>query len=427
MADIQPFRAYRYDLGRVGSLADVISPPYDVIDDAFRARLVARHKYNVVNIDLPVGEDRYAKAGQIYKDWCRDGILQQDSARGFYVYHQDFEIDGQRHTRKGFLARIKLEPFAKLIVQPHEETFAGPKMDRLRLMEATSANLSPVFGLFPDDKHEVQGLLDAAVGRQPPFEAMDHLGVVSRLWPVTDQTVIAKVSGLLGPRPVLIADGHHRYETCLTYRDQVLGPAAQQQGEEPARFGLMMLVGMSDPGLVVQPTHRLIRGCGAITASDLVKRLGNHFDIIEVGKGEAAGHAAWDRTSIEFGQGSLAFGVGDGTWVVAKPRDLLVMAELAPEHTETWRGLSVSVLHRLVIGHQFADLQQGFTYEYVHQLEEALAAQKSKRCELAALVPAASVADVAKLANIGEKMPQKSTYFYPKLLTGLVFNPLATH
>jgi uncharacterized protein (DUF1015 family) len=381
----------------------------------------------VVNIDLPVGEDRYARAGQLFKDWCRDGVLQQDSARGYYVYHQDFVVDGQKHTRKGFLARIRLEPFSKLIVQPHEETFAGPKLDRLRLMEATTANLSPVFGLFPDTKHEVQGLLDSAVGRQPPFEATDHLGVVSRLWPVTDQQVTTKVTGLLGPKPVLIADGHHRYETCLTYRDQVLGAAAQQPDDEPCRFGLMMLVGMSDPGLIVQPTHRLIRGCGPINSDELARRLKDHFDVIVVGNGDAGGRDAWDRASIEFGQGSLAFGTVDGSWLVAQPRDLKVMAELAPEHTDDWRRLSVSVLHRLVIGRLFADCEKSFQYEYVHLLEEAIAAQKSKRCELAALVPAASVADVATLANRGEKMPQKSTYFYPKLLTGLVFNPLSSN
>lgn len=423
MADIQPFRAFRYDLGRVGSLADVIAPPYDVIDDAFRARLVAKHSYNVVNIDLPVGEDRYARAGQSFKDWCRDGILKQDSARGFYVYHQDFDVEGQKHTRRGFLARIRLEPFSKLIVQPHEETFAGPKLDRLRLMEATSANLSPTFGLFPDTTHEVQRLLDAAVSRLPPIEATDHLGVVSRLWPVTEQNVISKVSALLAQKPVLIADGHHRYETCLTYRNQVLGDAAEQPGDEPCRFGLMMLVGMSDPGLIVQPTHRLISGCGAVTVDVLQRRIGKHFELIAAGNGQAA----WDRTSIEFGQGSLAFGLADGTWHVARPRDLTIMAELAPEHTETWRGLSVSVLHRLVIGKLFADFQPEFKYEYVHLLSEAVEAQHSRRCDLAVLVPAASVAEVAALANRGEKMPQKSTYFYPKLLTGLVFNPLASN
>jgi uncharacterized protein (DUF1015 family) len=427
MADIQPFRAFRYNLGRVGKLSDVVAPPYDVIDDAFRARLVAQHPNNVVNIDLPVGEDRYARAGQLFKDWCRDGVVTQDSARGFYVYHQDFQVDGQKHTRKGLLARIRLEPFSKLIVQPHEETFAGPKLDRLRLMEATAANLSPVFGLFPDDTHEVQNLLDAAVGRQPPFEATDHLGVVSRLWPVTDQPVLTKVTGLLGPKPVLIADGHHRYETCLTYRDQMLGAKAQQTGDEPCRFGLMMLVGMSDAGLVVQPTHRLIRGCGPINSDELGRRLQAHFDLIAVGRGDAGGRTAWERSSIEFGQGSLAFGIQDGTWILAKPRDLSAMAELAPEHTDDWRRLSVSVLHRLVIGRLFSDCEKTFQYEYVHLLDEALVSQRTKRCDLSVLVPAASVADVAKLANRGEKMPQKSTYFYPKLLTGLVFNPLSSN
>ncbi len=172
MAEIQPFRAFRYDLGRVGRLSDVIAPPYDVIDAQFREKLATQHPNNVVNVDMPVGgEDRYDRAGRMFKDWMRSGILQQDSARGLYVYHQEFEAEGRRHTRRGVFARARLEPFSAGIIQPHEETFAGPKADRLRLMEATAANLSPVFGMFPDEANEVQAVLDEAIGRQPPVEA----------------------------------------------------------------------------------------------------------------------------------------------------------------------------------------------------------------------------------------------------------------
>src|SRR5262245_15735892 len=168
MAEIQPFRALRYDLGRVGALQDVFAPPYDVIDEAFRRQLAGRHANNIVHLDLPQvpdGGDKYAYAGRLLKDWVRDGVLKQDSARGFYVYHQHFKAEGKKHVRKGFFARVRLEPFSPATIRPHEETFAGPKQDRLKLMEATGVNLSPVFGLFEDPANKVQQLLGSAIGR----------------------------------------------------------------------------------------------------------------------------------------------------------------------------------------------------------------------------------------------------------------------
>ena len=227
MAEIHAFRAYRYDLGRAGALGDVIAPPYDVIDPALQDALYRRNPYNVVRLILnketaadSENDNRYTRAAACLRDWQRDSILAQDSARCLYVYHQDFEIEGRRHTRRGFMARVRLEPFGQGRIFPHEETLAGPKADRLKLFHATGMNLSPVFGLYPDAEGAVQRQLDAAVGRALPLEATDHLGVVSRLWPVTDQQVVSAVTGLMGPRPVFIADGHHRYETALRYLEE---------------------------------------------------------------------------------------------------------------------------------------------------------------------------------------------------------------
>src|SRR5579871_1254195 len=227
MADIRAFRAYRYDPGRVGALGDVVAPPYDVIDPALQQALYDRSPYNVVRLILnkespsdTERDNRYTRAAATLRDWLRDDVLRQDSARGLYVYHQDFEVEGRTYTRRGFLARVRLEPFGAGRVYPHEETLAGPKADRLKLFRATGMNLSPVFGLFPDDQASVQAQLDAAVRRAPPLEATDHLGVVNRLWPVSDQHVIGQVTSLMAQKPVFIADGHHRYETGLRYLDE---------------------------------------------------------------------------------------------------------------------------------------------------------------------------------------------------------------
>ena len=398
MAQVQSFRAYRYDLGRVGALSKVIAPPYDVIDDALLKKLQDSNAHNIVHVDMPKPaptdrepNDCYARSNRLLKDWIRDGFIKQDSARSLYVYHQEFKSEGKTHIRKGVLARVRLERFDSGIILPHEETLAGPKLDRLRLMEATEMNLSPGFGLY-EDKGEAQELMDAAVSRQPPIEAADHTGVVGRIWPVSDQHLISQFTGMLGPKALLIADGHHRYETSVHYRDQVLGAKVNESGDEPVRYTLMMLVGMSDPGLIVLPTHRLVRGCGPISGDQLINALSPAFEVKKVGSGRDAASAAWDQVSIDIGQSGLAFGLTDGSWWTARPRDLSRMNELAAEHSTDWRLLSVSVLHKLVLGPLIRPAAgKAFEFEYVHLWDETADAMAAGKAELAVLVPAVDV------------------------------------
>ena len=207
MADVHAFRAFRYDLARVGNLSDVIAPPYDVIDANLQQALYERSPHNVIrlilNKETPQDNERnnrYTRAAQTLRDWLQDGILTQDSARSLYVYHQDFEIEGKRYTRKGFMARVRLEPFGSGRIYPHEETLSGPKADRLKLFRATAMNLSQIFGLYPDEAGDVTAKLDAAVGRALPIQAVDHLGVVSKIWPVTNQQTISAISGCISSR-----------------------------------------------------------------------------------------------------------------------------------------------------------------------------------------------------------------------------------
>jgi uncharacterized protein (DUF1015 family) len=427
MADIRAFRAFRYDLGRAGSLADLVAPPYDVIDPTLQQALYDRSPYNVIRLilnqeqpDDDEANNRYTRAAGFLRDWQRQGILAQDSARALYVYHQDFEVENRRFTRRGFLARVRLERFGEGRIYPHEETLPGPKADRLKLFHATGMNLSPVFGLYPDETGEVQQILDAAVARSLPLEATDHRGVVNRLWPVTDQQTVSAVTGLLGPRPLFIADGHHRYETALRY--------LEEQQQEAAQFVLMMLVSMSDPGLVILPTHRLVSGIPDVTSEQVRGILAEHFECEEVGRGEPGAREAWERIEADGGQDLLVFGtVADGVWQTARFRKPAVMAELAPQHSEAWRDLAVAVLHELVLGRLLPE-QFGGQPEcrYVHPLREVLEAVANRRCQLAVLVPPATMAHVEQIAGNLEKMPPKSTYFYPKLLSGLVFNSLKT-
>jgi uncharacterized protein (DUF1015 family) len=437
MADIQAFRAFRYDLGRVGALSDVIAPPYDVIDPGLQQALYERSPYNVIRLILNKEEasdteadNRYTRAARCLRDWQQDGVLTQDSARALYVYHQEYEAEGRRLTRRGFLARVRLERFGEGKIYPHEETLAGPRADRLKLFHATGMNLSPIFGLFPDPDGVVQAKLDAAVGRALPLEATDHLGVVSRLWPVTDQQVVSAVTGLMGPRPIFLADGHHRYETGLRYWEDKKAAGEVVNDEAPANFILMMLVGMSDPGLLILPTHRLVSGVAGLTSARLRALLGPYFEVEAVGHSPQAAQEAWEQIQMDGGQNLLGLGTADGAaeggvWLTARLRAPQLMERLAADHSPAWRGLAVSILHVFVLDHL---LRQGTDYQptcrYVHQVREVQEAMAARHCDLAVLVPPATMSHVEQIAGNLEKMPPKSTYFYPKLLSGLVFHSL---
>jgi uncharacterized protein (DUF1015 family) len=436
MADVQPFRGFRYDLARVGALSDVIAPPYDVIDPTLQQALYERSPHNVVRLILNqetprdgANDNRYTRSGQTLRDWIADGIIAQDSARSIYVYHQEYEVEGKRYTRKGFMARVRLEKFGAGRIYPHEETMSGPKADRLKLFHATNMNLSQIFGLYPDEPGEVQAKLDAAIARALPIQATDHLGVVSKLWPIADQHVISSVTSLLGPKPIFIADGHHRYETALRYLEEKKQAGEAASADAPANYVLMMLVAMHDPGLAILPTHRLVSGLRDLRADDIRKTLGEHFELDNVGSGDAAARAAWERIEIDGGQDLLGFGTAaDGAWQVGRFRSPALMKSLAGEHSDAWRGLAVAVLQRVVLEKLLPDAgMKAPTCQYVHLLKEASGAVAGKQCQLAVLVPPATMQHVETISATLEKMPPKSTYFYPKLLSGLVFHSLKTN
>jgi uncharacterized protein (DUF1015 family) len=432
MPEIQAFRSIRYDLGHVGSLSDVVAPPYDVISPELQDELYRKHPENVVRLILnrvePADDDevnnRYTRAAQFLRDWRARGVLFNEPDPAIYVYHQEFTHDGATYTRRGFMARLRLSRFGEGQVFPHEETLPGPKMDRLMLMTTTKANLSQVFGLYPDPAGEAQRVLDEAIAGLTPIVATDHLGVINRLWPVTDVRTIGAVEAAVGPKPVFIADGHHRYETACQYREHIYQSGALSR-DHAANFVLMMLVAMEDPGLIVLPTHRLFRGLPSMTAEDLAAKLGPCFKTRPAGHDPDAATDVWEDIETG-GQGWLGlFTHKDQRWTIAEltPAGQARMDEVAKDHTDEWRGLGVSILHRLVI----EDLLGGVELpkpKYVHLVQEVIDGLKSGEFPLAALVLPASVQHVRNISLGGERMPAKSTYFYPKLLSGLVINPL---
>lgn len=449
MPHISAFRGIRYDLGHVGDLSAVVAPPYDVIDGDLQNALYDRNDANVVRLilgkDQPGDdeqENRYARAGRLLRSWLRDGILFRESDPAIYAYHQVFENEGVEYTRRGFMCRTRLERFGKGNIHPHEQTHARAKADRLQLWQACRANLSQIFGLYPDTENRAQQLLETAIAGQIPLEATDDLGIVHRIWPVTDIQLITEVTAAMGDRPVYIADGHHRYETACNYRDQV----AQELGgnlplDHPANSVLMMCVSMDDPGMLVLPTHRLFRGLPENSSANLIEKMGDHFDCQALKCGVEETQQVWEEVASSDQKGRLAiYTRKDGRWTLLDVTDTgrKKLAEVAPEHSDDWRSLGVSLLHRLVID-TLLDAANLPAPKYVHSVEEVAAGLKEgdtagrdatgqagsgASFELAALVMPASLDDIRAISGHGERMPAKSTYFYPKLLSGLVINPL---
>jgi len=430
MADIRTFRGFRYDLGRAGTLSDLVAPPYDVIGPPLQQALYDRSPYNAIRLELARDEpgdtptrNRYTRAGQALSGWQTDHVLQQDTLRTLYVIEQEFTVEGRTYRRRGFVARVRLEPFGTGRIFPHEETMSGPKEDRLKLMRATGMNLSPIFGLYPDEANDVFGRVEGQTRRALPLEARDHLGVVSRLWPVTDERALGSVVSGMADKPVFIADGHHRYETALRYLDEAKAAGLVTGDEAPANFVMMMLVSMADPGLVILPTHRLVTGFSGLTADRLKAALAPHFTLERV----ASGRGAWEAIELDGSQSLLGFHTkADGVWQTARFVNPALMADLAADHSADWRELAVSVLHVAALNKLLPAAVGGTaSCKYVHLLSEVEEAKDS--CDLAALVPPATMGHVERIAGNCEKMPPKSTYFYPKLLTGLVFNSLKTN
>jgi uncharacterized protein (DUF1015 family) len=452
MPNICAFRGIRYDLAQVGSLSNVIAPPYDVIDSQLQQQLYDLHPANSVRIILGQdqegdddGNNRYTRAAKTMRNWLREGVLFTEGEPAIYVYHQVFTERGQEFTRRGFMCRTRLERFGEGNIYPHEETHGGAKADRLKLWKSLKANCSQIFGLYPDDANTAQEILEEAIRGVAPLEATDHLGVLHRIWPVTDIPVITNVIAAMGGLPIYIADGHHRYETACNYRDELAEQMAkngeQLDAEHPANFVMMMCVSMSDPGMIVLPTHRLFRGLPNMTAPELKEKLASCFDFEDAGQGADRAPGLWEEIEVEGEQGTLAFYTAeDQAWTIARLNmaGQKRMAEIASDHCADWQGLGVSILHRLVMD-TLLDQPNLPAPKYVRAIDEVVdglqhgdAAGRDHtgqmgsggRFELAAMVMPATVEHIRAISNANERMPAKSTYFYPKLLSGLLFNPL---
>ncbi len=416
MAEVLPIKAVHYDPAKV-DIGNVVAPPYDVIDAARRAELLDRSPHNVVEIDLPEapdGGDRYEHAAATMEKWLADGMLTADEAPSLWALEQDYTgPDGGSHTRRGILCRVRLADYGEGAIRPHERTQPGPKEDRLRLTRATGHNLSPIFSLHPGT---TWNLLGGAPQQDPWGEATDDDGTVHRIWKIDDAAVHDAVRDGLADAELLIADGHHRYETAMTYAREVGG-----DGEH--NYVLMALVSLEDPGLTVFATHRLLTEVSDSQREALRSAFSDLFDVREVGDDELIPGAE---------DGPAAFGFMDAHHKQPQRltlKDTAVLDEALAGRSDAYRRLDAAALEALILrgalGLSEDDIAAKKGLAYQSSLDGALGKLDSGEAHAAFFLRPTPVEQVREVAASGETMPPKSTYFFPKLLTGVVFNPLS--
>ncbi len=421
MADVQPLRTLRYEPSVAGPLEDVIAPPYDVIDEELRAELVARSPRNVVEIDLPEpppgGGDRYEHAAATLREWLDAGVVVREDEPAMWALRQEYTgPDGSARARTGFFARVRVEDYGPGRIRPHERTHPGPKEDRLRLTRATRANLSPIFSLFADRDGAATVALERATAGEPFAAVADHEGTLNSLWRVTEE--IGSLQDALASAELLIADGHHRYETARVYAEEI-------GGEGDHRYVLMLLCSLSDPGLLVFPTHRLLTGLKDDTPKQLAIRdaVKRDFDVEQLASTEQLEPRE---------DGPVAFGYMDSFQkqpyrVTLKDQSIADLALAGMP--DPYRRLDTAVLEAIVLrgalGMSEDDISHLRGLDYSKSLEDAIDRVESGAVDAGFFMRATPVEQVREVAEAGESMPPKSTYFYPKVPTGLVFSPLA--
>jgi uncharacterized protein (DUF1015 family) len=430
MPRIAAFRALRFNPSRLPDTARVIAPPYDVISPEQRAVLEAQHERNIVHLDLPRGEGdaKYDNARAMLDAWMAEGSLREDGQPAIYRYEQIFSFDTgtgpKTYTRQGFFALILLSPFAERVVLPHEHTLSGPKVDRFKLIKTTAAHFSEIFVLYRDPRGEAEALLERATNRAADVDAITPDGCRHRLWVITDPATIAGVAAVMAPKQVMIADGHHRYETMVAIRD-ALRPEGAAPGKSQADFGPMFFARAEDPGLLVLPTHRMVHGLAESALDALAERCQPWF---EVETGAESDAASIGERLRRMGEQAVSFAVRRPKQEKTLWLRLRKQADLTKLGPPTLGCLDVSVLHGLIldpilgIGAEAMAKQQNLTYS--HDLRETLDKVGSGKAQAAFIMNATKTNQVLDACEAGFVLPQKSTYFQPKLATGLVMQKI---
>jgi len=427
MALIKPFKGIRYNKKYSKEMDNLTAPPYDVISEEEQIELHNIHPYNIVRLEYGLTyhtdnelNNRYTRAANYLDSWLKNGVLVQDDNPSIYIYQQAFSIDGKQIIRTGFISLVKIEEFSKGIILPHEYTLSKPKADRLDLMRACKANFSQIFSLYNDTNYKISSILNEFTKQQPDIEFKDRSNIINRLWPVSDKQTIDSIQQAFVNKQLFIADGNHRYETALQFRDEMRSITGLDDGKQPFDYVMMMMVAMEDPGLVILPTHRIVSNIENVNRNELLNEMKEYFNITPIDKSfimdAIRQHESDEMPYFIYYDGENCNALQLKNWIYAQ-KSLL-------NKPEAYWKLDISILHALIIskmlGISAEDAAQQRYISYTRDIKDALKAVDSGQAKFAFLVRPTKVEQVKAVALAGEKMPQKSTYFYPKLLTGLV-------
>ena len=434
---VEAFKAFRFDAGVVGDVGNCIAPPYDVINDAQREQLYEKSRHNLVRLvkgktkASDNGQDnQYTRAADYLARWIEEGALKQDSAEAIYAYVQDFEVAGTKYQRRSFIALGKLEDFGQ-IVKPHEQVLHKPMIDRLNLKQATTADLGLVFMLYEDRQKVADGIMAQAAEQQPLIDFVDEQDVRHRLFAINRKDDIEQIVKMMSDKSCIIADGHHRYTTGLTYSKESSDPAAKYQ--------MLAFANMHQDGLIVLATHRLVSNLENFDMKKLLEELGKRFRITKfefdsAQTKESTEQDMLDRMHAEHDKDESAFGIygSDNAFYVAVLKDKSVMDEVVPNMSKAWRMLDVSILHKLILeellGIDQEKLAEGENVQYVkdtpNAIADSIAQVDAGQKQAAFFMNPVKLQQLKMVTEAGERMPQKSTYFYPKVYTGLTINKL---
>ena len=436
---VEPFKAFRFDPSVVGDAGNCIAPPYDVISDAQQEELYQKNPYNLVRIirgktnACDNGEDnQYTRAAAYLADWIDEGVLKQDPAEAIYAYVQDFELGGRRYQRHSFIALGKLEEFGD-VVKPHEEVFKKTMIDRFNLKQATSADFGLVFMLYEDQQKIAETIMEKAAGAEPLIDFVDEQEVRHRLFAITARQDIQQIVDMMSDKSCIIADGHHRYTTGLRYWEKSNNPTA--------RYQMLAFANVHQDGLIVLATHRLVYNLDRFDMEQLLSDLEERFEVVEFGFDSTktktqARQEMLDRMRAEHENDKNAFGIyGSGdAFYVAVLKDPQAMDTVAPNQSPGWRTLDVSILHKLVLeellGIDEEKQTQGENLLYVKDtptaIDDSIARIDAGQGQVAFLMNPVKIQQLKMVTDAGERMPQKSTYFYPKVYSGLTINKLTS-
>ncbi len=434
MAEVCPFAGVHYNKSLVDDLSLVICPPYDIITPHLEHELYCRSPYNFVRIEhgrqLPqdsITDNRYTRATATLEQWLKQRVVVIDEAPAIYVHDHYFSHRGKELKRRGIIARVRLEEWDRMIVRPHEGTLAEPKSDRLSLLWALNANTSPIMVMFEDNRRHIASLLAASDNARPMLSADDGGGERHQVWATTDPGVVSGICQSFKEKPLYIADGHHRYESALTYQRERRACLPKPSGGEAFNFVLMELVDFDDPGLVILPPHRLLRSLSASQLAGLLPKLRSLFDVTELAIDVPDVWQQVDDLLNEAGHFRLAlFGLRGQRLLVLTLKDYTAASRMMPYfHSELYKRLDVSIVDHVILEELLElGIEDEMMVSYNYDRKDAIKRVMAQECQLAFIINTVRAETIKAVADAGDRMPRKSTYFYPKLPSGLIVNRL---